>query len=348
LETFHHINNMSILPGVQSWEPFKIDALGIVTLLGANALGKATGRLVANPYAEYLPQLAAHIFADGSVAEPLPGFLLYNITDGIKATDLNAWFTRWLSCQDIDWQNTTLEIYTHMEGSKLGVRWFIGCFLAGLLSCFLVAFPVVLGDWYGLASAIGLLLSSLMRSVVLFAYRRTLDRHAAKVTQYSHHPVKLFITLPSGKVVSIRTTQGITTQCLLTEVQPENHQLHQVARAVIWVAFATHAVTLGMASLCMQLVLVTIILLSTVLVVQQVGCDESRIGRLLRITRHDDASVTSRSKAYLKLDLDTKEEESMVKWDLFPLRSNEPWWQRYRVLQEEEIQSNRKKSRSNC
>lgn len=328
---------MSILSGVKSWEPFKIDALGIVTLLGADVLRKTTGRLVASPYAEYLPHLASHIFADNSIAEPLAGFALYNITDGIKATDLNGWFTRWLSCQEIGWQNTTLKIYADMGDSKRGVRWWISCSAAVLLNCFLIAFPIVLGDWYGFASAIDLLLTVLMRSAILSAYRKALDRQATEASQNSHHPVKLLITLPSGKIVSVRTTQGITTQCLLTDVQPENHQLHQAFRAVTWVAFAVHAVTLGMASLCMQLILVTIILLSTLLVVQQVGCDESHVVRFLRLIQHDDASVTTRSKAYLKLDLDTQEEESMVEWNLFPLKSNEAWRRKYQALKAEQM-----------
>ena len=58
---------------IKNWSPFKIDALGIVTLLGADAVRKSLGRLVYSPF-EYLPLLAGHIFADNSVMEPIPGF----------------------------------------------------------------------------------------------------------------------------------------------------------------------------------------------------------------------------------------------------------------------------------
>ncbi|EMD64023.1 hypothetical protein COCSADRAFT_89186, partial [Bipolaris sorokiniana ND90Pr] len=54
--------------------------------------------------------LASHIYADNSITETLPGFVLYNITDGIKVMYLCSWFTHLLLCQDLCWQETTLEI----------------------------------------------------------------------------------------------------------------------------------------------------------------------------------------------------------------------------------------------
>jgi hypothetical protein len=84
---------------LETWAPFKIDVLGIVTLLGADSLRRAVARLVFSPSAEYLPLLAAHIIADNSIADAVPGFVLYSITDGTKATDLSAWWTRWLLSQ---------------------------------------------------------------------------------------------------------------------------------------------------------------------------------------------------------------------------------------------------------
>jgi hypothetical protein len=324
---------MGYLQGIRSWGPFKIDALGIVTLLGANSLRKTSARLVANPFSTYLPHLAAHIYADDSIAEAVPGFALYNITDGIKAYDLSAWFTRWLVCQKLGWQDTTLEIKVEMKKrAKITATRSFGVGIAILVNAFLIAFPAASGDWYGLASCIGLVITILMRSIILDAYRRSLDEHTI-TAEASPEPVKLFITLPNGKVVSVRTTRGITVQCLLTEARPSNVPLHQLARAIDWVSFALHAVALGMASLATQIILVVVVLVSTVIEVQRFGADESHIGHHLRMFQTDDHAVDSRSKAYLKLDLDTNQEESMVKWDLFPLRSNEVWWQRYRMLQ---------------
>jgi hypothetical protein len=328
---------MAILPGAGSWSPFKIDALGIVTLLGADALRKSTARLVPNPFAEYLPLLASHIFADNSVGENLPGFTLYNVTDGIKATDLSSWFSRWLSCQQFGWQETTLHIEDAKKSRRKSRIWYISVGFACLLNCFFIVFPSILGDWYGFASATGLVITILVRTYVLYASRRSLDNLVEQADKESTDSVKLIITLPNGKIVSVRTTRGITVKCLLTEAQPENRKLHLLARAINWVSFAVHAVTLGMASLCIQLILVVSILVASVLTIQQVGCDESLVGRRLEIKRHDDVKINRRAKAYCKLELNTQEEESMTKWDLFPSESNKIWWERYRILQANEV-----------
>lgn len=323
---------MGFLSGVRTWAPFNIDALGIVTLLGASNVQKAVGRLVFSPYAEYLPQLGAYVFADNSFAETVGGFVLYNITDGLMATDLSAWFTRWLLCQEIAWQETTLHIKADRTKRRDPVRLYVSGLFAVILNCFLLAFPVGIGDWYGFASATGLVLTILGRSTILSAVRTSLDLHVSSAEK-TRDAVKLFITMPNGRVVSVRTTRGIATECLLTEARPRNRQLYRAARATIWVAFATHAVTLGMASLCTQMIIVAATLLPTLLIVLQTGCIESRIGHVLQITKHDDQSVTNRSRAYLKLELSPEEEASMISWHLFPQQSNKFWWNRYKTLQ---------------
>ena len=73
---------------LKTWAPFKMDALGIVTLLGADEMDAMVGRLVRTPYTNYLPLLGAYTVAGNSITKPLPGYAVYNITDGIKATDV--------------------------------------------------------------------------------------------------------------------------------------------------------------------------------------------------------------------------------------------------------------------
>lgn len=65
---------------VKVWSPFKIDALGLITLLGAEAMRKSLSQLVYTPWEHFL-LLAGYIFVDNSVAEPVPGFILYNISE---------------------------------------------------------------------------------------------------------------------------------------------------------------------------------------------------------------------------------------------------------------------------
>jgi hypothetical protein len=53
------------LATVKTWAPFKIDALGLITLLGADTTRKILGQLVYSPW-EYFPLLAGHIVAYNS------------------------------------------------------------------------------------------------------------------------------------------------------------------------------------------------------------------------------------------------------------------------------------------
>jgi hypothetical protein len=326
---------MHSLLDISSWAPFKIDALGIVTLLGADILRRTTPRLVRNPYSEFLPHLAAHIYADNSIAETLPGYTLFNITDGIKATDLSAWFTRWLSCQTLGWQQTTLHIHTKKATGERAwpASRIFGAFLAVLINAFVIGFAAAIHDWYGFASGLALVTTVLARCYILSECRDSLDGKAG-AAQRSAEEVKILITMPNGRVVTVYTTRGITVSCLLSEAVPLNQTLHQLARAAMWISFAILAICLGMSSLCMQLVIVVVLLASTIVEVQRLGTDESYVGGQLRIEQTDNAACDSRSKAYLCLELNETQEESLIKWDLFPMKSNEAWWAKYRALQE--------------
>jgi hypothetical protein len=86
---------------VKQWRPFSIDALGLVTLLGAEEVNKALGTLERRRYTEYLPFLAAYIIAGDRFVDEQAGHSLYNVTDGITTTELKGWFTRWLSSQRV-------------------------------------------------------------------------------------------------------------------------------------------------------------------------------------------------------------------------------------------------------
>lgn len=86
---------------LKDWGPFHIDALGIVTLLGADEVNNHVGKLVRNSFLEYLPLLGSYIIANDAFAEKQPGFQLYNFDDFIYTPDLAGWFTRWLMAQEL-------------------------------------------------------------------------------------------------------------------------------------------------------------------------------------------------------------------------------------------------------
>lgn len=89
-----------------NWGPFRIDALGLVTMIGAEEVDGAIGRLIINPWTEYLPLLGSFIVAGNRFVQPVSGMTLHNITDGIRATDVSGWLSRWLNFREPNWNNT--------------------------------------------------------------------------------------------------------------------------------------------------------------------------------------------------------------------------------------------------
>jgi hypothetical protein len=324
---------MSILSGIKSWAPFKIDALGIITLLGSQNVRQSISCLSLSPLAEYLPILAPQIIADNSIAISIPGFMLYNITDGVAAMDLCAWWTNWLFCQSLSWNSSTFYISSSDSSGKVRASSLTITYLLVVLNITLdvalIIIPVFLEDWYGFAASVGVVVTIITRVSVLSLFRRSLDTLVLQ-SMDDRNPVKLFILLPNGKAVTVLTTRGIATKCLLTEPRPQNNTLHLIIRSIHWTAFGVLVVCLGMACLCMQIIIVTVMLLATILVFHRICCDESRVGRYLKIEQVEGNYVEdSRRRAYIRLDLSEEEEESMIRWHLFPMRSNNFWWTRY-------------------
>jgi hypothetical protein len=76
--------------------------------------------------------------------------------------------------------------------------------------------------------------------------------------------------------------------------------------------------------------------IATVITLKGYGSDERLPTRLLRIHLIDYSfEEDRRTSTYSRLDLSRGEEETMIRWVLFPQKSNEFWWKRYRKYQEE-------------
>jgi hypothetical protein len=307
--------------------PVSVGALGFITGLGASPIDKTLGRLVYSPL-EYFPLLAGHIFADDSVAEAIPGFALYNITEGASATNLSPWFTRWLLCQKLTYCSTELDIRATEHRSAPSLVEHFTVLSAFAINAVLIIWPILMGDWYGLAASLSLVSLVLVRVWILWACRQALDRNNVRwaSTLSQRKEVKLFITLPSGDSIVVKTTTGITQNCLLTGARPSSKNWHRIVRGICWLAFSAHVVSLGMASLAVQVPLVALTLLFSVLVVLQIGCDESRVGNRLAISRRDNEGLGSRAQTYMLLDLTEDEEQCFLEWPLFPKRVNRLWW----------------------
>jgi hypothetical protein len=325
---------MPILKAAMDWKPFKIDALGIVTLLGAENLRQSVSRLVPHPFAEHLPLLAAQIFADDTITDNLSGFTLYNITDGVLATDVSAWWQRWLTCQKLNFNTTTFHVTALTKPRPLFTT---GSVLAicinAMVNAALIIVAVLLGDWYGFATSVSLVVTVIARTYILSSLRQSVDELVAEADAQSTESVILFLKLPDGKAVTVRTTRGIATCVLLTEARPKHHSLYLSFRALDWVAFGVLVVCLGSACLCMQLIVIATMLFATVFVVFRIGCDEYHIGRRLEIVQDDRDGNDDRHLAYLRMELTEDQERSMIDWHLFPMTSNKVWWNRYRKTQ---------------
>ncbi|KAK5173559.1 uncharacterized protein LTR77_002240 [Saxophila tyrrhenica] len=328
------------LTWLKNWQPFQIDALGLVTLLGAEQVNKALGCFIAHPVSDYLPLLAAFVVAGDSFNEPIPGFQLYNVTDGIVAYDISPWFSRWLFMQDLTWNSTYLSV--HFSRTRR-LRWPTICSLAcGLVvNGTLIAVAAVMGDWWGLANASALAISVIVRRYLLEERAKGLRQNWYKENHetWANVDVKCLVLTPAGQAVTIYAPRGIITEVILTEPKVKRKTRYRTVRIVGWIGFFCHIVALGMASLVNQMISVFVLIVSTWSAIYAIGTDHSVVAGKLRIERHDgDTDMESRSRVYRRLDLTAEEVESLLGWSLMPPRLKQDWWRRYYGLKDTDRQ----------
>ncbi|KAK6332859.1 hypothetical protein TWF696_002880 [Orbilia brochopaga] len=153
----------------------RIDALGLVTMLGTKEVDLATGRLVVSNYFGLLPLLGAFVHADNSFTERLPGFTLYNISAGVVTTEVCGWLSRWIKSHEFETAKTEIE----WEQRDRPARWTaicIGFFLVSLpVNGMLIALTVLSQDWWGLANALSMITSVIVRTTLIHLNHRGID-----------------------------------------------------------------------------------------------------------------------------------------------------------------------------
>ncbi|KAI9793755.1 MAG: hypothetical protein M1835_007061 [Candelina submexicana] len=147
-------------------------------MLVAAELDMAIGRLVHNSYTEYVPLFAPHVIAGNNIVKPLPGFALYNITDGVVATDVTGWFCRWLTSQHVTFNRTTVKISVLRYQTPKVFSSFMASVLGIQMTLPLLAMAILIGDWFGLVNAAAMLVSVLVRGVVVNQNRVAIDEAA--------------------------------------------------------------------------------------------------------------------------------------------------------------------------
>lgn len=316
----------------REWAPFQIDALGIITLLGADEVDRAVGRLTRSHITDWLPFMGVYKIAGNSITEPIPGFKLYNITDGCSAMGITGWFSRWLLHQGIFDSTFTVHIEIRQTPAS---RTSLPAAIFGILA---LVPPVILSllfrDWWGLVNAVAMAISVFVRRVVLEANEKAIDNNATEAWQYptkAEEDVKLLLETPFGEHITALTTRRVLISCLLTTPRPRNPAYYRLTRALGWLAFAAQVVSLGMSCLFVQILTVFVVCLSTVLVTGQIGSDEQCVGKclLLKKTREEG------SPAYVGLVLNDTEKDSMISWGFFPKRSDSSWWDMHNTREAE-------------
>ena len=169
---------------LHNWSPFQIDALGLVTFLGAEEVNSAVGRLVASSYLEYLPLLGAFVIAGNRFQEKAAGFNLYNISHGIHTTDLAAWLTRWMLSQNFE--STRSFVQWTVTPPKSQWTGNVSALIIGFIfNGILVAMTVLSRDWYGLTNALSMIISVVIRAYVIGQNRLAIDDMVNKVVDAS-------------------------------------------------------------------------------------------------------------------------------------------------------------------
>ncbi|KOS47155.1 hypothetical protein ACN38_g1889 [Penicillium nordicum] len=161
----------------------KIDALGLVTLLGAEEMDRSIGRLVPSIYLKYMPLLGAFVIAGNRFTTKKPGFVLYNISAGIMTTELAGWFSRWLQTQDFKQVRSIVTWHV----TKRPHRWrefIVGFLLVGLpVHGMLIALTVLTADWWGFANVIAMTISVAVRCIMVAQNQAGIDANIQKAQE---------------------------------------------------------------------------------------------------------------------------------------------------------------------
>ena len=235
------------------WQPFRIDALGLVTLLGAEEINASVGRLVRSTYLEFLPLLGAFVIAGDRFKEKEAGYKFYNITQGIQTPDLSAWLTRWMRAQEFEKQRSVVRwtIVPRSENSSSRLRGFwlslvIGITFNGLL----IALAVLSKDGWGIANAVSMLVSIYVRWYAIDENCKAIDhaiseaekeaaKRAVKATEAETHreerqDAKVLVIMSDSKAITMTLPQRLIRSVFCATLDPLDPRRYHVVRWLGW------------------------------------------------------------------------------------------------------------------
>lgn len=313
---------------LKSWSPFRLDALGLLTMLGADEMSREIGSLSANTLVSWMSLLGGNVVPSNAFVNPLHGYTLYNISDAIQSTSLAGWFSRWLLAQHPS-QNTSVFFWS--------VRTYPRCYghraivIGAIVNMCIVALPLLVGDFYGLASALCIDAGIIVRAYLVRQNRDAIDRAAVDTSVHSNDLVRTFIILANGKATTVVAPRNVVVNCFLSTPKIAHPTYYAIARAIGWFAFVGLIVTIGQAVLVVQVAIIIVTVSATVLIAYGIGTVDDGVGRTLQVVRSEHPNRHGRrGEAYAMLHLEKAEEDTMIDWALFPQRRNQNWWNQYR------------------
>ncbi|KAK5029536.1 hypothetical protein LTS07_005998 [Exophiala sideris] len=174
---------MPILGYLKGFAPFKLDALGLVTLLGADEVDRHVGKLVRSRWLEFLPLLGAFVVASDKFTEKQPGFQLYNFSANIQTPDMAGWFTRWLVKQNFKTSGACVEWDVKSKPHSFLLDMWIALLIGVVVQAGLIVITVLMGDWWGLANAMSMVISTIARVYLVGRNTAWLDRAVVENTK---------------------------------------------------------------------------------------------------------------------------------------------------------------------
>ncbi|KAF4233296.1 hypothetical protein CNMCM6805_009386 [Aspergillus fumigatiaffinis] len=278
---------------VRYWQPFRIDALGLITLLGAEDINVWVGRLSQSKFTEYMPFLAGFIIAGDRFRIPNQSFHLYNITKGVYTHELAAWFTRWVQCQKFETTRSIVNWEVVSKPRQGILETALAALLAAVLLGFLLTLTIVSGDFYGLANALALVVMVMGRAYMIRLNRRAIDRSILRLApSTAAKSSKTIVVTPNSKVVTMFIPGELIVPVFARNPEVAPAKGYECAQWICWAAFAVHVVALGMACLATQIYTVVLIIGSSILLCHGWGCDDVVD---LRRRRDSDGNVVRRA-----------------------------------------------------
>lgn len=321
-----------VLASIAKWAPFQLDALGLVTIFGAKEMNTSIGNLAQSWVTDWLPVLGSYAVANNEIAEPEHGFVLYNMTDGVMATDVAAWFTRWLVSFPPNYTSSVIRLKINGRPVSTIQKAFSIAIGFGVVSLSL-CFAILTADPWGITNSVAMAIQVLVRQQMVKQLRISIDKTSERLQGLAGQEVKVFLTLPNGSAVTILGPRQAVVDFLLSEARPSRPRYYHALRIIGWALFGAHAITLGMSNLFNQILTVITLLSATYFTATHVGDRPHTIGARLYIEVEMGDPTWGRSQAYAGLKMTSVEEDNMVHWNMMPQRSNAFWWNRYRSQQ---------------